>query len=398
MNTFKSIDELLRVLEREKVLLKEMFHKRTSSSFKYDYALELTEYKEERIKYLIDYGIIRDSGNFLEMEDVYLKFFEDVLQVNENINVSFVNDYLGSLNENIEYYLKEDNEQRKYNYQREVKRCLKNIAMITVRNVIDLKRNIDNTYKNEPSYQIKLSKLRNLDEKRKNIAMLINRSEDVIENQQPVFFRVAMDTQMRMVVNDVKYQLNDSYHNLIEIEKQIIHYLNLIAYQNRIFEKVRRLKYLRDLFLLEEKSDIRQVLSLRNPVWMESQTNYRIKLSIDYLRTSTTALELIKKVVVRRKKQTKGPKNIAGAIPEEYLYGSSEIMDSVNLQEVYNAFTASSSHLFKFVMNYNYHKDLSVDCKILYFCQIASQYADNLNFTDVYETSYGVEYPVVYSK
>ena len=35
-----------------------------------------------------------------------------------------------------------------------------------------------------------------------------------------------MDTQMRIVVNDVKLQLNDSYHNLIEIEKQIIHYLN----------------------------------------------------------------------------------------------------------------------------------------------------------------------------
>ncbi len=48
------------------------------------------------------------------MEDVYLKFFEDVLQVNENINVAFVNDYLGRLNENIDYYLKEDNEQRKY--------------------------------------------------------------------------------------------------------------------------------------------------------------------------------------------------------------------------------------------------------------------------------------------
>ena len=201
MNTFKSIDELLRVLEREKLLLKQMFQKRSSTSLKYDYALELTEYKEERIKYLIDYGIIRDSGNFLEMEDVYLKFFEDVLQVNENINVSFVNDYLGQ----------------------EVRRCLKNIAMITVRNVIDLKRNIDNTYKNEPNYRVKLSKLKNLDEKRKNIALLINRSEDIIDNTQPVFFRVAMDTQMRIVVNDVKLQLNDSYHNLIEIEKQIIH-------------------------------------------------------------------------------------------------------------------------------------------------------------------------------
>ena len=58
---------------------------------------------------------------------------------------------------------------------------MKNIAMMTVRNVIDLKRNIDNTYKNEPNYRVKLSKLKNLDEKRKNIALLINRSEDIID-------------------------------------------------------------------------------------------------------------------------------------------------------------------------------------------------------------------------
>ena len=398
MNTFKSIDDLLRVLEREKVLMKQMFQKRPSTSLKYDYALELTEYKEERVKYLIDYGVIRDSGNFLEMEDVYLKFFEEVLQVNESINVSFVDDYLGRLNENIDYYLQENNEQRKYNYHKEVRRCLKNIAMVTVRNVIDLKRNIDNTYKNEPNYPIKLAKLKNLDEKRKNIALLINRSEDIIENQQPVFFKVAMDTQMRTVVCDVKLQLNDAYHNLIEIEKQIIHYLNLIAYQNRIFEKVRRLKYLRDQFLLEEKSDIRQQLSLMNPVWMEPQTNYRIKLSVDELRTSATALELIKKVVSRQKNLVRGPKNIAEAIPQEFLEADSEMLDAVNLQKVYNAFAASSSHLFRFVMNYRYHKEVDTNGKILYFCQIASQYADGLDFTDTYETDCGVEYPLIYSK
>ena len=230
MNTFRSIDELIKTLDREKMLLKEMFSKRKSPSFRYDYALELTEYKEERIKYLIDYGVIRDSGNFLEMEDIYLKFFEEVLQVNEEINVSFVQEYLDHLNDDIEYYLKENNEQRKYAYQREVKRCLKNIALTTVRNVMDLKRNVDNTYKNEPNYQIKLAKLKKLDEKRQNIALLITRSEDLIDNQQPTFFRVAMDVQMRTVVSDVKLQLNDSFHNLIEIEKEIIHYLNLIAY------------------------------------------------------------------------------------------------------------------------------------------------------------------------
>ena len=237
MSTFRSIEELVKSLDREKELLKEMFAKRKSLSFRYDYALEMTEYKEERIRYLIDYGVIRDTGDFLEMEDIYLKFFEDVLEVNEEINVSFVQDYLTRLNENIDYYLKENNEQRKYNYQREVKRCLKNIALTTVRNVMDLKRNMDNTYKNEPNYKIKKTKLVRLDEKRNNIALLIRKSEELIDYGQPVFFRVAMDVQMRNVVSDVKLQLNDSYHNLIEIQKQIIPYISEDGYKTKEVEE-----------------------------------------------------------------------------------------------------------------------------------------------------------------
>ena len=398
MNTFRSIDELIKTLDREKMLLKEMFSKRKSPSFRYDYALELTEYKEERIKYLIDYGVIRDSGNFLEMEDIYLKFFEEVLQVNEEINVSFVQEYLDHLNDDIEYYLKENNEQRKYAYQREVKRCLKNIALTTVRNVMDLKRNVDNTYKNEPNYQIKLAKLKKLDEKRQNIALLITRSEDLIDNQQPTFFRVAMDVQMRTVVSDVKLQLNDSFHNLIEIEKEIIHYLNLIAYQSKIFEKVRKLKYLRDQFLLEANTDIKRVLVNRNPVWMEPMANYRIKLSINELRNSAEAATLIRKVATQRKDKARGLQNVAEAIPQEYLSEAGELFDAVNLQEVFNAFSASGTHLFRFVMDYSYHKPVSEYEKVLFFCQIASQYADSLEFTERYESTAYVEYPIIYVK
>ena len=356
MSTFRSIEELVKSLDREKELLKEMFAKRKSLSFRYDYALEMTEYKEERIRYLIDYGVIRDTGDFLEMEDIYLKFFEDVLEVNEEINVSFVQDYLTRLNENIDYYLKENNEQRKYNYQREVKRCLKNIAL------------------------------------------LIRKSEELIDYGQPTFFRVAMDVQMRNVVSDVKLQLNDSYHNLIEIQKQIIHYLNLIDYQNRILEKVKKLKYLKDQFLLEEHTDIRQVVAQKNPVWMEPQVGYRIKLSIDNLRTSDEAFQLMKKLAARQKNSSRGMKQLADAIPEEYLDGQSQTIDSVNLQEVHNAFMASSAHLFYFVMNYRFRKEVTRGEKLIFFCQLASQYADELHFTDTYETSGEVEYPLIYSR
>ena len=68
-------------------------------------------------------------------------------------------------------------------------------------------------------------------------------------------------------------------------------------------------------------------------------------------------------------------------------------MDAVNLQEVYNAFAASSSHLFRFVMNYRYHKEVDTNGKILYFCQIASQYADGLDWNGIFQMNAKAKYP-----
>ena len=330
------------------------------------------------------------------MEDVYQKFFEDVLEVNEEINVSSVRDYISVLNENIDYYLKENNESRKYKYLKEVRRCLKTIALATVRNVLDLKRNMDNTYKNEPNYEIKKAKLQRLSEKLKNISQLITESERVIDTEQPVFFSMAMDVRMKNVVNDVRLQLNESYHNLLEIERQIIQYLNMIDYQNRIFEKVKKLKYLKDQFRWEEATDVRQVIAARNAVWMEPQPKYYIKLSIDNLRTSDEALQCISLLSEKLKKRKgRRPDSLAEPIPDDYLKGNRQKLEAVNLQEIYNAFSASSTHLFAFVMNYHYDKKQSWEDKLVYFCQIASQYVDKLKFTGNYAESDGVEYPMI---
>ena len=74
------------------------------------------------------------------------------------------------------------------------------------------------------------------------------------------------------------------------------------------------------------------------------------------------------------------------------------MIDTVNLQEIYNAFAASGAHLFYFVMNYRYRREVTLEEKLVYFCQIASQYAEELEFTEHYECSGEVEYPVVYAK
>ncbi len=300
MNSFRSIDELIQALSREKTLLKEMFAKRKTLSFRLDLAETLVDYKMSRIQYLVDYGVIRDNGNFLELEDVYLKFFEEVLKVNEEINVESVKANIDHLNETIEYYLQETNESSKYNYLREVRRSLKNIALNTKRNVIDLKRNVDNTYKNEPNYKIKKSKLKHLDEKRDGIKLQIKEAERVLENQT-AFFKVAMDADLQIVIDDLRYDLNESSHNLIEIEKQIIDYLNLIDYQSELLKKIRQVKYFRDQQVLETNTDVANMLANKNPVWMEPSTGYRIKVSLDWLRSTDGGLSVLREVQNRRK-------------------------------------------------------------------------------------------------
>lgn len=398
LSHFQSIDELIRALDRERKLLHGLFQDRKRLSFRYDVARELASNKDQSIEFLRRFGVIREQGDFIELEDVYLKFFEEVLEVNEEISVASVKESIGNLNSAIDYYQSESNPQRKYGYMKDVKRILRNIALTTLRNVIDLKRNIDNTYKNEPTFAIKKKKLVHLDEKRRDIAVLINECEKVIDEKQSTFFMVA-DVQLKETVTDVKLQLREVYHNLLELDRQIINYLNLIEYQNRLFEKVQKLKYLRDQMLLETNTDIRAKMSARNPVWMEPRPRYTLKVSLSMLRTSDIGLKILQEIAKGKSNDRLRKGNLAEPLTEAELNEQQQVMQMVDVNEVKAAFMASGDNLFHFVMNFSgYRKPMNEEDKLVLFCQIAAQYLDELSISDEYHCYNGVEYPLIYPK
>lgn len=396
---FHTLEELIRALDRERKLLSALFQDRKKLSFRYDLARDLSSRKDESLEFLRHYGVIRDNGDFVEMEDVYLKFFEEVLEVNEEINVASVKESIGNLNNAIDYYLSETNPNRKYVYLKDVKRILRNIALTTLRNVIDLKRNIDNTYKNEPTFAIKKKKLVNLDEKRKDIASLINECEKVIDEKQTTFFMVAMDVQLKDIVTDVKLQLREVYHNLLELDRQIINYLNLIEYQNRLLQKVQKLKYLRDQLLLDTNTDIKAKLSSRNPIWMEPRPRYSLKVSLSMLRNSDEGLKILQEIAKGKGKDRLRKGNLAEPLTEEELKEQEQVLQMVDVGEVKNAFMASGDNLFHFIMNYSgYHIKIDDEAKLVLFCQIAAQYLDELTVSEDYRQFEGFEYPLIYPK
>ena len=395
LSHFRTIEELVKVLDREKTLFRDMFERRKSLAYRTDIAMEVVDYRRERIQYLIDHGVIHENGDFLEMEDVYIQFFEEVLDMNEEISVSSVKEYLDSLKENINYYLQETNENRKNQYQSNVRKTLRRIGLRTLKNIIDLKRNVDTAYKQEPNYKIKKSRLANLDEKRKGIKVLIKECEMMMEGEV-VFFKMAADPEMQRTTMDVRNDFTEADHNLLEIEHQIIDYINQIEQQSLLFKKIRKLKYLKDQLTWREDTNIVRIIEGKNPLWMEKRPYNRIFLSLDMLRSSEEAYSIIRKIagrtIVRRLARTE-----ADPLDETYMHDSIEEVNAFNMTELWNAFKAQGNHLFAFIKDYSYKQQHTLGDYIILYCQMATLHSEELRITDDYEQYDKIEYALIYA-
>lgn len=372
-----------------------MFEKRKSFVYKYDQAAELLE--EERIETLVKKGVIRQNGSYLELDDHFLNFFEQVLEVNEEISTSYIHENIQQIKQHINFYLQENSEDRKYAYLKMVKSALRKIGRITLRNIIDLNRNIENTFKTEPNYTIKIAKLEALDDKRRAIAGLIEQTEYLVTEEERTFFVTALDEELRQLVTQLRRNLTESRHNLIETQKQIIEYLNQVKHQSRVIEKIKQVKYLKDQFELKHKTNLLQKLRQANLVLFEPKAAYPLKLSLDVFETDAIN-EIKKKVAARHKTGRKSLLPVAENIAADMLLLETEDEIFINLEELRNGFIASSHNLYSFIMNYRYPREVSYDEKITIFCQMASIFENEFDVAEQFMSDGEVEYAIVKPK
>lgn len=396
LSHFRTIEELTKTLSREQGLLSEMFEKRKLMKFPLGVALELVGGNEMRLRRLIDYGVLVETGNTVEIESDYLNFFEEVLNVNEEISVLSVQECINTQKEYIGYYLQETNVNRKTGYQDSVRQLLKKTGFRTLKNVVDLKRNMDNAYKQEPNYVIKKKKLQNMDEKSHSIRAMIQECEKLIDNEQ-AFFLMANDPHMAKTCSDVKHDFVEAYHALMEIDRQIIIYINQIEQQNQLYKKIRKLKYLQDQLLIKTDTNLLQVLEDNTPVWMESRQYSRIRLSLEMLRENDQATFILRRIAERNGLK-KTARTEAEPLTDEDLQEHTLRLKEVDPTEVWNAFSASSHNLFDFILRYDYKTKRSLEDHAALFCQLVILHPDECRTTGRYATYQDIEYPIIYAK
>jgi hypothetical protein len=395
MSYILSVKELINTLTQAKDLLVELFEKRKSFMYKYDDAAEVLP--EDKIDVLINKHILRRNGPYIEIDDQYQQFFEQVLEVNEEINTSYINENIQQVKQYISFYLQENNDHRRYTYLKQIKASLRKIGRITLRNVIDLNRNIENTFKTEPNYAIKIAKLEAFDEKRRTVYLLIEQTERLAGDEEIIFFTTALDEELKQVVALLRSQLTESRHNLIETQKQIIEYLNQVKHQSSIQEKIKQVKYLKDQFELKAKTNLAFLLQQKNDMVFESRPSYPLKLSLEYLHTDEGRMQ-IEKVFAKLKQGKKTTMQVAEVLASKDLLPQTEDEVFIDLEELKRGFAASGRHLHNFIMEYNYPRPVSYEEKITIFCQMVSVYEQELTIKDTYQKDDQVEYAMVVNK
>lgn len=368
-----------------------LFEKRKSLPFRYEYALDIID--EHKLNILIEREVIRRNGPYIELDEHYLSFIELLLEANEEISTAVIDENIQLVYQLIDYQ-KEDALARKVVYLRSLKAHLRKMGKILVRNVVSLQRVIDNTFKNEPSYKVKIAKLENLDAKRVEINRLIHEAERLLEERREGFFAVVPDKEMRAVVLDLRGELLSAGHSLIHSQQDIIDYLSQIRAQVSFTRKLRRVKYLREQFELLEQTNVREVVEADQSVVLEGVQPTLFKVSIPYLQTDE-ALEVILKVADGLRPERIVRRQELGALSAEQMESEPVGETAIDTRKLMDQFAQGDTDLFSFVMHYGFQSQLDFEARVTLFCRLLSLYEQELEITNQFGHTDQVEYAII---
>lgn len=394
MKPFSSIRELIRALANNEALITALFERR-NVSLRWEDAMELLENHTERLELLTDRGLVQQNGEFLELEQNFQDFFEQVLEVNIDVNTAYIRESLEIIQSNIEYYLNEKSTSRKNKYLRKVKGELRKLCRNVWRNTLDLRRNIEDAYKTEPDYRIKISKLKRYDQKARDIQQLIRAVEQLCFEKEKLFFSRATDDELNRIKWELQSVFSDTRHQLIEIQRQVINYLNLALRQSELIEKLRKVKFLKDQFELKEKSNLQKILHSRHDLQFEKRPSYSLKLSLRYLQTDE-ARAIIQKVQREKDRKASRIRQEAAAFTASELEAQNSQSNFVNIDEVKSSFVASGRELLDFLLQYPLPGEPGFDQRLTLYCRLITLFPAEISVSENYMKKNGVEYALAY--
>lgn len=390
--TWQNLSHQLKILNEGSSLLSKIFSNGVLREIKIEDLTTLPEYQSGIADLLINYGVLTEDNGYVAIESPHLEYFLDSQAVNR-ISVGAVQDRVDQLYVAIQNYQTENTEKKKQYYLRDVQKVLRHVALQATNQVTILKHEIREVYKQEPNLEKKIKLLEKFKEQGDTIYGIIEKCEKMI-NTEEMFFDVACDEKTKSLKNDVSNTLISCHNWLSDITQDALQYLTQFREMIITNKKLRKLKELYDLRVLEGETDILERLRESSPLWLNKPAYQSYKVSVNSVVNDLPPEKI--KALLTAKGFSSRKRPLSEPLNEEDLLPIQKQVRFIDIGAIWNKFKGSSSDLMTYISDHRLSEHGTWEENLTLFCRVTEAHIHECKFKG-YQVQKGVRYPLVYA-
>ena len=370
-----NINDILSQLYQQRSVVEFLFANRDNITV--NELMSREDISQEQYQKLRSLDLVSEYEGIVSLNDAVVAMFEDFMEIGE-VTPGFINDYINELKRYIRFY----QEARELRFLRNIKKYLRRISTTLTREIIKLQKNVDDTYKNESNYRIKLQKLENFREKRDTIIDFIQKTGGVVEETRALF-TLTNDTELFGIVQSLKANLIENLDYLIEIQTDITDYINKIQFQLDVYKKAQSLKEIKDHGTLHFKAGFRETITAINTLRYNGHKSPKTKIAVEFLFTDDGHI-LCKRVSEKYKLTRLMVRGLADRMAINFKEKGLEQQIKLDTEKLVERFLSQNkANLFEYLIDYKFPKAIgtvTLEDRLSLFVEIAMEYQNSLDF------------------
>jgi len=372
------INRLLTVLYGDRKLFESLFEKRNRLVGVHEVSSLVGE---EKLEYLLNVEALTQTDEAIELDERVLSFFEEFLETNEDVEIGDVDELLINLKYNIELYQNEkDNEHSRERYLGKIKRILKKVPNLVLKNLSLLQLHIGLTYKTQSSHKNKILELQHYKLKLDKLMSIEQKVQKALVHEEG-FFNMVSSHETILLSLRLKVRLKELRVSLIELQKQVIEYINKTLHKQHFFEHIIKLKEMKSALEIKEKTNIIELLEMETtPLFMSKPLRVSTLLDTEevYEFGFGEMVSKIRHIIPSTKVST----SKAEVLEDSFFQAEDEAAFMIDTDLLHTEFLASENDLFSFIDTKVFEKDQNLEEKISLYCQMALMYESEYEFDE----------------
>lgn len=336
------------------------------------------------------------NDGLVELDEDFRTFLESVLDSNDEIEIGNIGEWIDDISHNILLYNNADTYERQQRFIKRIDRILKKIPVRISKSLIKLHQHIHLTYKSADAFELKRIELQHYKEKLEQLIAIDRRIETMLAAEADFFKNVAPQATSNLYYI-LKVYLTQMRISLVDLQRQVVDYINRVSPDITFFKHITRLKELKNAYEIKELTNIEECiknsvtpLAFLPKIQFSSQLETTYGQSIEFGDYVEHWYEKYKKdLPIKDKAEAVDASYFDNNVIEEYVLD----IDALHLE-----FKESAKDLFTFIIERNFKFELDFEERLSAFCDMAGLYAHEYILSDEYRTYNNYEYLVIYPK